>query len=123
MINWTKEHKIHMSVKTKTWFESIEHLISSDNEHLRANPGMLMGMMNVACTTLGLLPANYKMDRTQIKVMTLRSSDDSMTVYMSLDVVLNKLCIETNRRNLGICGINMSKEKTFFFKEGFGKYK
>jgi hypothetical protein len=62
------------------------------------------------------------MNPEKMKVVTMRSSDDSMSKYLSMSPETNRDCIETNKRNLEMVGINMSLEKTFMFKDGYGEY-
>ena len=63
------------------------------------------------------------MDPTEIKVMPLRSSDDSMTLYMGANSEVLKNCVLQHRLNLGVLGINLSSAKTFFFPQGIEEYK
>lgn len=76
-----------------------------------------MGMLNAGSITLGLLLQNYKMDTMVMKVMTLRSSDDSIWL-----TAVRKKCVDRCISNLELIEINMSPDKSFFFREGFGEY-
>lgn len=88
----------------------------------RASPGMLMGMLNAGSTTLGLITQNYPMDPLLMKVMTLRSSDDSMSTYLAETSQGLRECVNKTIKNMGLAGINLSPDKSFFFREGFGEY-
>lgn len=104
-IKWhPKRHMQTLNESTKEWFMKIRDKIYG--QYLRCSPGMLMGMLNAASTTLGLIPSNHNMNRETMRVITLRSSDDSMTTYLSNNGIDNKICIEMNRKNLSIIGIN-----------------
>nr|APG77880.1 polymerase PB1 [Hubei earwig virus 1] len=92
-----------------------------EGDFIFSSPGMLMGMLNAASTTVGLLAQGYALNPNQ-EVITLRSSDDSTTVYAGDSPQTLENCIEKTRRSLSLLGINMSKEKTFFFTEGYSEY-
>lgn len=80
-IVWRDEDVSKMNTITKEWYLKIRHLITEDRKFIRCSPGMLMGMLNAASTTLGIIPSNYKMINNKMKVICMRSSDDSMTKY------------------------------------------
>nr|QPL15340.1 polymerase PB1 [Raphidiopteran orthomyxo-related virus OKIAV180] len=107
---------------SKDWLREILRRGIDEDNFISASPGMLMGMLNAGSTTLGLLPVNHNFDQEEMSVVTLRSSDDSMSVYMGKSSVLLKKCIAMNKRNLEMVGINLSDKKTHFFKEGFGEF-
>lgn len=96
--------------------------ITKDREYFKASPDMLMGILNAGSTTLGLITQNYRMNPLQIKVMTLRSSDDSMSTYLSDTASGLRKCVSQTIMNMGLVGINVSPDKTFFFRAGFGEY-
>uniref|UniRef100_A0AAT9JAH8 RNA-directed RNA polymerase catalytic subunit n=1 Tax=Blattella germanica orthomyxovirus 1 TaxID=3133491 RepID=A0AAT9JAH8_9ORTO len=121
-IKWVDEEVKLCTEQTQQWYEEVKPYISKDRKYLFTSPGMLMGMLNAGSTTLGLLAANHRMNPDTMRVITLRSSDDSMTKYMSIGSAENALCVEMNRRNLCLIGINLSPDKTFFFQAGFGEY-
>jgi hypothetical protein len=100
----------------------IRERIDEDREFADSSPGMLMGMLNAGSTTLGLLPQNHRMDQKQTKVVTLRSSDDSMTTYLADSSANLAECIYRNICNLGLIDVNMSPDKTFFFRKGYRGY-
>lgn len=70
-IKWIPEHKKHMNVKTREWFEKVESKITPNGRFLNASPGMLMGMLNAGSTTLGLLAVNHRMDPKRMRVLPL----------------------------------------------------
>ena len=107
---------------TMQLYSEIKHLITADRRYLRASPGMLMGRLNVGSTTFGLLAVNHRMDPNVMKVITLRSSADSMTKYMGVEADSVSMCVMKNKRNLEMISINLSKDKTFLFREGYGEY-
>ena len=74
-----------MNSETREWYNVIKQYKDSANEFLNTTLGMLLGMLNAASILLGLLPSNYRMDQNSMKVNTLRSSDDSMTIYLAND--------------------------------------
>ncbi|PNF26221.1 hypothetical protein B7P43_CG03716, partial [Cryptotermes secundus] len=121
-IKWNDDDTQNTSLKTKTWYNDVKHLVTKDRRHLRASPRMLMGMLNAGSTTLGLLAVNHRIDQEQTRVVTLRLNDDSMSLYLSNSASNNRLCIEANRKNLEMIDINLSLDKTFIFKEGIGEY-
>jgi hypothetical protein len=119
-LQWCEESICRMNAKTREWYLKIKEKM--DGDLLFASPGMLMGMMNAASTTIGLLSTNYMMDSRDMKVVTLRSSDDSMSVFVGKDWPLVSKCVSMNFVNLSLIGINLSPKKTLFFPEGFGEY-
>lgn len=123
-ITWsdTAENMMRMNTKTQGWFKKIIPLLTKDKEFIRASPGMLMGMMNAASSTLGIIPTNHRMNNQHRKVISMRSSDDSMSIFLAKTPGENAACVECNKRNLEMIGINLSTSKTLFFKEGFGEY-
>lgn len=89
---------------------------------LVASPGMVMGMHNAASTTLALASTMHELNKYAVKVVTLRSSDDSMTVFVA-DTVSRLLdAIEIDRRALKMLGVNLSPFKTFIFPPKYGEY-
>lgn len=121
-LRWIDEHIPMMSEFTAEWYTAIRHKIDEDREFLNASPGMLMGMLIAGSTTLGLLPQNHRMEQARMRVMTLRSSDDSMAIYLADSPENPAICVHQNICNLSLVGINMSLDKSFFFREGFGEY-
>ncbi|CAF4890617.1 unnamed protein product [Pieris macdunnoughi] len=116
------EHMVSMNERTKEWYGRLKDYITDDRRYLRSSPGMLMGMLNAASTTIGLLPMNLNMPRNQMKVVCMRSSDDSTTKYLSDNAENNKRCVIRNKQNLSLIGINLSPDKTFFLPEGIAEY-
>lgn len=64
----------------------------------------------------------YKQDPVNSSVTTLRSSDDSMTLFLSSTPELLGRVIEINRKCLKLHGINLSESKTMIFDEGYGEF-
>lgn len=119
-MKWIDEHIPMMSKETREWYEEIKDKITNDRKYFRASPGMLMGMLNAGSTTLGLITQNYRMDPLLMTVMTLRSSDDSMSTYLAETSQGLRECVNRTIKNMGLAGINLSPDKSFFFREGFG---
>lgn len=90
--------------------------------YLNASPGMLMGMHNAASTTLALGAVMHRQDEIRTKMVTLRSSDDSMTLHISQDHIIAATAIEMEKRSLKMLGVNLSPDKCFMFDQGFGEY-
>lgn len=118
---WTNDCVPKMSQFTREWYLDVQNKITPDRQFLYASPVMLMGMLNAGSTTLGLLAQNYKIDTMVMKVMNLRSSDDSMSTYLADDSKNLKKCVDRCILNLEMIGINMSLDKSFF-REGLGEY-
>ncbi|CAH0397660.1 unnamed protein product [Chilo suppressalis] len=121
-ILWVDEHEKSMNERTKSWYIKLKDKITEDRKYFMSSPGMLMGMLNAASTTIGLLPMNFLMQRNSMKVVCMRSSDDSTTKYLSNSAENNKLCVIRNKQNLSLIGINLSPDKTFFLPEGIAEY-
>nr|QMP82338.1 polymerase PB1 [Coleopteran orthomyxo-related virus OKIAV179] len=121
-IEWDRTETYEMNDATAEWYKKIRDRLDPCGFYAQASPGMLMGMLNAASTTLGLLAVNYRTNESKFRTVTMRSSDDSMSLYMANSTKRVKQCIETNRTNLSFIGINLSKEKTIFCREGVGEY-
>lgn len=91
------------------------------NNYINASGGMLMGMHNALSTTFGLLAVGYKTEEFG-RMYTLRSSDDSMTIYSATQMEKLEHLIGIERDNLRMIGINLSAKKTLYFPGGFGEY-
>nr|QKK82920.1 PB1 [Uumaja virus] len=118
-MTWTKECIPMMGERTKEWFEKAEPHLDGKG-YLKAPYGMLMGMLNAASTTMGLAAVNWRQEKgTDCK--TVRSSDDSMTIFSANTLV--KMFRNINRLydNLRLLGINISTKKTRFFRQKFGE--
>lgn len=119
-LRWRKEDAIRMNSKTKEWFnEAMEYL--EEDEFMFASPGMLMGMHNAASTTLALAATGFRQP-DGVNVVTLRSSDDSMTVFVADSSLSMVNCIEWDRKTLKLLGVNLSPDKTFIFPHQYGEY-
>lgn len=93
-----------------------------DNDgNLLASPGMLMGMHNAASTTLALAATGFQLP-AGCRVITFRSSDDSMSVFIAPDGFSLVKNIELDRKSLKLIGVNLSKDKTFIFPYQYGEY-
>lgn len=68
--------------KTLEWFESMENKLAPDGTFLNISPGMLMGILNAGSITLGLLAVNHRMDPERMKIITLPSGDDSVSILV-----------------------------------------
>lgn len=82
---------------------------------------MLMGMHNGGSTTAGQGAVGHNCPYG-CRILVLRSSDDSMTVYCVECVEHMAELIELDRKNLKLLGINLSPDKTFIFDHGYGEY-
>ncbi|ACY56284.1 polymerase basic 1 protein [Quaranjavirus johnstonense] len=120
LLQWKEEHERHMNKKTLSWFREIKEHLDSEG-YVRAPFGMLMGMLNAGSTTLALPATNWRL-RSGMDCKTVRSSDDSMTVFSG---ATRQLLMENVNRfydNLKLLGVNISSKKTRFFQLKFGEY-
>lgn len=120
-LKWERENTPMMNENTKKWFEKIERYRYGEN-YVLSSSGMLMGMLNAASTTMGLIPVMFGIDPGKAKVTTLRSSDDSMSLFVAIDTQELLKAIEIDRRALKMVGINTSVEKTWFFRKNYGEF-
>nr|QRW42568.1 MAG: polymerase PB1 [Astopletus virus] len=119
-IPYTAEGLERVNANSKGWFEEILPLRYGNN-YINAPGGMLMGMHNALSTTFGLLAAGHDLPMGGA-VNTLRSSDDSMTMFTAPDTQTMEHLIGKDRENLRAIGINLSSKKTLYFQGGFGEY-
>lgn len=105
-------------MSARLWFDKIR---VDEDDYIKASPGFLMGMLNAASTIVGLV-AICGIDIERTITRCLRSSDDSMTVFVASSV--ESLCslITLTYGVYRLFGINPSKEKTILFPEFFGEY-
>jgi hypothetical protein len=89
--------------------------------YMLAPGGMLMGMHNAGSSTYGCLSVGFQIPPLTA-IFTLRSSDDSMTLYAAETEAMMAALIDKEYSNLKITGINLGKKKTFLFKAGYGEY-
>lgn len=115
---WDEYKPEELNDKTRTWLGKVK--ISGKN-YIEASPGFLMGMLNAASTTIGLLPSNFYEDDFST-VTTLRSSDDSMSVYAANTNEMLVKVLLGNYQNCKLIGINMSEKKTLLCAHRFGEY-
>lgn len=109
--------------ETQAWFSQCIPRLSGDQAvYLEAPAGMLMGMHNALSTTIGEAHVMHYQDPVQSSVTTLRSSDDSMTLFLSSTPEMLGRVIEVNRKCLKLIGINLSESKTMIFDEGYGEF-
>lgn len=73
-----------LNEQTRDWFERIYKYIDFEG-YVLSSCGMLMGMLNATSTFLRVGAVMHRIDPMCAKVVTLRSSDDSMTVYIAKD--------------------------------------
>lgn len=121
-IPWSLENLDRYNRKTREWVEKCRHILDVRSQSLNASPGMLMGMHNAASTTLGLGPVMFGLDSQRVKVSTLRSSDDSMTVIIGREMSDVYRALEIERITMKLVGINLSDKKTWVYKGNFGEY-
>nr|AJG39095.1 PB1 [Wuhan Mosquito Virus 7] len=117
---WHQIKLEEMSPYNQEWFRGCMALMD-DEDYLKSSPGFLMGMLNAASTTIGLLlPLGYVSNTSWVKC--LRSSDDSMTVFSATGPKELGMLIDYIYHCYRLFGINPSKEKNMIFKVGFGEY-
>nr|UGO48657.1 MAG: polymerase PB1 [Palmetto orthomyxo-like virus] len=113
--------KVHQfNTQTQSWLKEAIPLRYGNN-YIRAPGGMLMGMMNALSTTYGLVNVGWNKPMLG-NIYTLRSSDDSMTIYTGPDMDVIKTLVIGEKINLKMCGINLSDKKTQYFRLGVGEY-
>lgn len=109
--------------ETQAWFSQCIPRLSGDQAvYLEAPAGMLLGIHNALSTTIGEAHVMHYQDPVQSSVTTLRSSDDSMTLFLSSTPEMLGRVIEVNRKCLKLIGINLSESKTMIFDEGYGEF-
>lgn len=92
-------------------------------DYLEASPGMLMGMHNALSTTIGLATVGLGVDPNKEGYVSLRSSDDSMTLYITAENYDPAILFEKDRRNLKMVGINYSLSNNILMDPDIGEYK
>lgn len=103
--SWIAENLNRFNQSTQQWFSRCIPYMHGKTNYLQASSGMLMGMHNALSTTVGLAANMYGQDSLNAYMITLRSSDDSMTLYLAREPNLLDLCIEMERRSLKLLGI------------------
>jgi len=121
-IPWSLKNLGRYNERTREWVEKCRGILDEEGQSLNASPGMLMGMHNAASTTLGLGPVMFGQDSMRVKVSTLRSSDDSMTVIIGKEMKDVYRALEIERITMKLVGINLSDKKTWVYKGNFGEY-
>nr|DBA44339.1 TPA_asm: polymerase PB1 [Diachasmavirus orthomyxi] len=119
-LDWEKDPLDFFNNKTRSWLEEARKIMKGN--YLLSSCGMLMGMMNAASTTLGLLATNYTLDQRLSKVVTLRSSDDSASMYLGASSDYGADAYYKNKKSMALLGINLSGAKTLLFVRGYGEY-
>jgi hypothetical protein len=108
-LEWKARFLSRMNNVTEDWMRKAANLIKGN--YMLASPGMLMGMLNAASTTIGMLPIMHHVNPMAQKVTTLRSSDDSMSVYTANTPLQLGWTFEQNRRNLKLRRQNISLQR------------
>lgn len=119
-IAWCDTQKDMLNLHNQEWFEKLNGKIDEE-DYVPASPGFLMGMLNAGSTTIGLV-AISGIDVHNTVVRCLRSSDDSMTVFVADSIPSLSNIISLIYSVYRLFGINPSREKTILFPEGFGEY-
>lgn len=119
-LSWAQEDLERMNNRTREWFSRCLPYVYPPN-YLVASPGMLMGRHNAASTTLALAAVGHHQPVTT-SMTTLRSSDDSMTVFVASSPQELARAIELDRKSLKLLGVNLSIDKTLFFDYQYGEY-
>nr|AJG39096.1 PB1 [Wuhan Mothfly Virus] len=120
-LSWLDTDMCRFNSKTQEWLIKARPLLD-DEGYMRASPGMLMGMMNAGSTTLGLLSENYGMDKTNMAIATLRSSDDSTTLFHGVTKVELAKAISLTKAARALSSINDSEKKNFYFRKYYAEY-
>nr|QMP82355.1 polymerase PB1 [Dermapteran orthomyxo-related virus OKIAV170] len=119
-LEWDDRNLQRYNEFTREWYNQVKD--KKEGCYYRASPGMLMGMLNAGSTTLGLLACGYFDNPAQHSVVTLRSSDDSMSLFLGMSKQAAVNSCRFNKAALALIGINLSPDKTFIFGKGFGEY-
>ncbi|AIY25030.1 polymerase basic 1 protein [Wellfleet Bay virus] len=119
-LKWSPEYKKYMNKKTLQWFEKAERHIDPEG-YMHAPYGMLMGMLNAGSTDLALPATKWRLP-SHSDCKTVRSSDDSMSVFSARDSQALAQNINRMYDNLKLLGVNISKKKTRFFQLKYGEY-
>lgn len=120
--DWILENIYRFNTTTQTWFRRAIPLLVKGTNYINASPGMLMGMHNALSTTVGLATCMHRQDPQHDYVTTLRSSDDSMTLYLSDNPQRLGSILEIDRKSLKLLGINLSPSKSIVFNQDYGEY-
>nr|QPZ88434.1 putative polymerase PB1 [Soybean thrips quaranja-like virus 2] len=114
---WYEVDTSCLNAHTREWYEEIRKDLDS-RDCIYSPYGMLMGMLNGASTTYGLVPT-IGMKAT---VSSIRSSDDSITMFTGdtmTDIWNDVVKLYTRYKMIGI---NISTKKSRFFRWPFGEY-
>nr|DBA44211.1 TPA_asm: polymerase PB1 [Orthomyxo-like virus forcipomyiae] len=103
---FTEENIEMFNEKTQKWMKSL--IPFKIGPYIESSNGMLMGMHNALSTTVGLAA----MDNGNKQMISLRSSDDSSTVYAARNPEELRQILQTEMFYYKASGINLSVEKT-----------
>nr|AYP67573.1 PB1 [Old quarry swamp virus] len=120
-LDWLTTDINRFNRRTQEWLVRARPLLD-DEGYMRASPGMLMGMLNAGSTTLGLLSENYGMNKIDMCVSTLRSSDDSTTLFYGATKVELARAISLTKAARALCSINDSSKKNLYFRKYYAEY-
>ncbi|CAB3232780.1 unnamed protein product [Arctia plantaginis] len=116
-MKWCEIDDKQLNEKSRLWFNKINSKIDNE-DYVEASAGFLMGMLNACSTTMGLVAISGINVQNTI-VRSLRSSDDSMTVFVADSIQNLAKLISLIYSVYRLFGINPSKEKTILFPEGY----
>ena len=115
--DWDDISLTQLNEKNEKEFREVWHHYEKGG-YMNISPGFLMGMFNAGSTTMGLLPVNHMQgmlrninEKNEIiyseetRVSTLRSSDDSMSVFSATSPTGLSKAIRTNYMSLKLLGI------------------
>lgn len=74
-------------------------------------------MFNAASTTLGLTNIEYRSDNSIYDLVTLRSTDDSMSKIATVDINYLYCVMESYKRSMKLISINPCPRKISFFQK------
>lgn len=117
-IPWSETKISMLNEHNKDWFDKIKGKIDED-DYIQASPGFLMGMFNAGSTTMGLV-AIGGIDIPNTVTRCLRSSDDSMTVFVADSIPSLASLIGLTYSVYRLFGMNPSKENNILFPELYG---
>lgn len=121
-IEFSRENLHRFNEKSQVWIEQILDKLDPDG-YVSVSTGMLMGMMNAGSTNYATAACNYRMQNDPSKkATTLRSSDDSMTVFLGSNGPQLQACLQMSMTNLKLAGINISPKKSFYYPLYYGEY-
>lgn len=118
---WTSEAIDRFSTRYQKWLEGNWNLIEEE-KYINASSAMLMGMHNGLSTTAGLIPKYLiHLDHSR-RVATIRSSDDSMTIFGGDTWEKTQSTLNDHYICLKLAGINISTAKTRIFEKDYYEF-